>query len=678
MTATGRNRIIPGVCICATAILLVCCSAALAEDEVTPFRMTDIDGYLSLQYMGDEQKTGSANATSSSSTLREELFINTHSYIYHPNLLKMDLGGGPVWVQNKVASAGNSTADNATLYNLTGRLKFLEQKPYSLDVYYDHLNPTFSTSIAQSFIQTNTKYGSTLTLREPWSPFLFTLDSSHQVTNGEGLSWVTNDETRQTTARIYSSMGSSDHAQLVMQATQQDSTSGNPGLAITPTSIDSKNATFDSRFLFGENGQITNTNTATANNQTYIQSTGIIEHRDFSIAPDVLWQHSDKLSSFYRYNFYKSIDNYIDTSRQLAKSGLNYQISNNLSVNGDLHGDSSSSYGLEQNSYGTDLRMKYSQPLSDNTTLQLSANSIYDQRNRVAAVALANIYGEQQLLAGTTAVALAREFIDTATIHVFNLTRTQEYCPDTTPLPAGCTVADYRIIVIGSLTQIQRLATGNILDGQSLLVDYAFQTGGDAQYTSVDWGTQANLSFHNNFSIFANYRRLDYRLGSGLPTTPLNPIRNTQYGMRIDQPLSLGFSAGAEALYENQEEEIAPYQRDNYTVYIQSPVYVHSTLRLSGRRVRIDYLNSTEDVNLTGWSARMNTGPWGNAVMTAELNHEQDDGGSLPRSNEQLTLGVNWRFRELSLRGEGLRSRETQGSYQREYSLLRVLLTRSF
>ena len=628
--------------------------------------------------MGDEQKTGSTSTTSSSSTMREELFINTHSYFYHPNLLKMDLGGGPVWVQNQTSSAGVGTADQATLYNLTGRLKFLEQKPYSLDVYYDHLNPTFSTSITQSFIQTNTKYGSTLTLREPWSPVLFTLDSSRQVTNGEGISWVTNDETKQTTAKLYSSMGQADHAQLVLQATQQDSTSGNPGLTITPTSIDSKSATFDSRFLFGENRQITNTDTATANTQTYIQSTRIIEHKDFNFTPDVLWQHSDTLSSFYRYNLYKSSDNNIDTNRQSAKSGVNYQLSKNLNMNGDLHSDSNSSYGLVQNSYGTDMRMKYSQPLSDSTTLQLSANAIYDQRNRVATVSLTNIYGEQQLLSGTTAVPLSREFIDITTIQVFNQTRTQQYCPDTTPLPAGCTVADYRVIVIGSLTQIQRLATGNILDGQSLLVDYAFQTGGDAQYTLLDWGTQANLSIYKNLSIFANYRQLDYRLITGLPTVPLNPIRNTQYGLRIDQPLSLGFTVGAEVMYEIQNEDIAPYHRNNYTSYIQTPVYLHSTLRLSGRMVRIDYLNSTEDVNLTGWSARMNTGPWGNAVMTAELNHEQDNGGSLPRSNERLTLGVNWLFRELTLRGEGLRSQETQGSYQREYSLLRVLLTRRF
>jgi hypothetical protein len=606
------------------------------------------------------------------------LFINTHSYIYHPNLLKMDLGGGPVWVQNQIESAGTGTQDNATLYNLSGRLMFLEQKPYSLTLYYDHLNPTFSTSIGQSFTQTNTKYGSTLTLREPWSPFQFTLDNSRQLTNGAGESWVSDDEIKQTTAKIYSSINTGGHAQLVWQATEQNSASGNPTLPITPTTVKSENAAFDTRFLFGSNRQITNTNSIIANTQSYVQSGEVLEHKDFNFAPRVMWQHSNDLSSFYDYNLYTSSDRYIDSTRQSAKTGVNYQSNSDLNLNGDLHGDSNSTYGFKQESYGTSLKMKYSQPLSTSSTLQLGANANYDEKNRMAAVGLVNTIGEPQLLTGTIAVPLSHEFIDITTIQVFNLTRTQLYCPDTIPLPAGCTVADYRIIVIGSLTQIQRLATGNILDGQSLLVDYAFQTGGDARFTSLDWGVQANLTVLRNLTFFANYRQLDFRLIAGMPTVPLNPVRNTQYGIRIDQPLEQGFTVGAEAVYENQDEEFAPYRRDSYTTYIQSPRIQHSTLRVSARKTSVDYLNSTEDVKVSGWSTQLNTGPWGNAIMTAEFNHEQDDGGSLPRSQDQLTLGVNWRFREVSLRGEGLRSQETQGSFQREYSRLRILLIRSF
>ena len=681
MAVNGLTRKDLGARICATALLLVSTTASWAEDEITPFRMTDIDGYLSVQYMDDEQKTGSANTTNSSSTWREELFLNTHSYFYHPNLLKMDLGGGPVWVQNQIESAGAGTQDNATLYNLSGRLMFLEQKPYSLTVYYDHLNPTFSTSIGQSFIQTNTKYGSTLTLREPWSPFQFTLDNSRQLTNGEGESWVSNDDVKQTMAKIYRSISTGGHAQFIWQATEQDSSSGNPTLPITPTTAKSENAAFDTRFLFGDHKQITNTNSIIANTQSYVQSTGeIIEHKDFSFAPYVQWQHSNELSSFYDYNLYNSSDRFIDSTRQSAKTGVNYQSKDSLNMNADLHGDSNSTYGYKQETYGTSLRMKYSQPLGTSNALQIGANANYDEKNRLAAVGLVNTYGEPQLLSGTIAVPLSREFIDIATIQVYNLNRTQQYCPDAPPLPAGCATAtgDYRIIVIGALTQIQRLATGNILDGQSLLVDYAFQTGGDAQFTSLDWGLQANLTILRNLSFFANYRQLDFRLIAGMPTVPMNPVRNTQYGVRIDQPLEEGFTVGAEAVFETQDEVLAPYHRDSYTSYIQSPRIQHSTLRLSGRKTSVDYLNSTEDVKVSGWSARLDTGPWGNAIMTAEINLEQDDGGSLPRSQNQLTLGVNWRFRELSLRGEGLRSQETQGVYQHEYSRLRILLIRNF
>jgi len=167
MSVHGGQRRDRGLIVGVAWLMLGLSGICLAE-EIAPFRLTGIEGDVSLSYLSDSQTQGTSGGTSSTyaiSNMQEQVFLNTHSYFYHPNFLKMDLGGGPLWVQNQVESDTSSRDDHETLYNLTGRLSFLEQKPYPLTIYYDHLNPTVSTSLTQSFVQTNTKTGATFSRR---------------------------------------------------------------------------------------------------------------------------------------------------------------------------------------------------------------------------------------------------------------------------------------------------------------------------------------------------------------------------------------------------------------------------------------------------------------------------------------------------------------------------------
>jgi len=654
-------------------------SGVCVAEEIAPFRLTSFEGYAAVDYLSDteRQSVGGASSKLAIAKLQEEVFLNTHSYFYHPNFLKMDLGAGPLFVQDRYESAGAINRESSSLYNLAGRLSFFEQKSTPFAIYYEHLNPTVSTSLTQSFIQTNTKAGATFTVREPLSPVFLTTDVFRLRSEGQSTTYKVDDENEQASVRLSTNFGPDNYGQLYYQVNRLQTTSGNPALPISPTQVESRTANFDGRFLFGAQREMTYTQQIGMSSLSFERPGFMLERDDFRFSPDLRWQHSETLMSFYNYNLYKSKEGDVETTNQSGRTGLTHRESDRLSVTADVHGEDNRVSGLSLTSYGIGLQANYTQPFTD-AVLRLSAGGIYDQKDREAAAALINVIGERITLVDSIPVTLAREFIDITTIRVFNLSRTQEYCPDVLPLPPGCTVADFRIIVIGSRTQIQRLATGNILDGQEVLVDYAFQTGGTAGYNVFDQQYQASLTLHRYYTAYIRYHDTSYRLTSGTPTLPLNSLTNTLYGLRVDLPLPSGMIVGGEAYFEHQNEEIAPYERQSYDAYLQLPVWARTSPRLSARRVYVEYANSPEDVDLTGWAVQLRSNPWAFTSLTAEVNYEEDTGGTLRRVIVRDTLGLEWRYRQLLVSGVGQYTREEQGTFERKRAVIRFTVRREF
>jgi len=651
-------------------------------EEIAPFRFTGYEGHVSLNYLSDSQSQGPVGGTMTTNTIasmQEEAFIDTHSYFYHPHFLKMDLGGGPLWVQNRAEADGLSRDDHETLYNLTGRLSFLEQKPVPVVLYYERLNPTVTTSLTQSFIQTNTRYGATLSVREPLSPVFVVTDVFRLRSEGQGPTLIVDDRIDQASVRMSTAIGRDGYGQMMYQVNHQDSMSGTPALAIVPAAIENRTANLDTRMLFGSNRQVTLSGYMSYATLSFERPDFTLAREDFHFTPDLRWRHSDDFTSFYNYSLYRSNESIVDTTNQAARTGLVYRDGERLTLSGDVHGEDNRITGLELKSVGAGFMASYMRPWT-NAILRLSAGTVYDQKDREAAAALISVFGERITLVNGIPVTLAQEFIDTTTIRVWNTTRTQEYCPDVTPLPPGCTVADYRIIVIGSRTQIQALAGGAIysVTGVDVLVDYAFQTGGSVTYYVLNQNYQASLSLYRYYTAFFRYLDIDYRITSGLPTLPLNPLRNTLYGLRVDLPFLQDFMAGGEASFERQEEEIAPYRRSSYDLYLQLPMLLRIGTRFSARRIEADYPYSPEDIKLTGWSVQLRAIPWDNTTLTAEAAYEEDTGGTLMRSTLRDTIGLEWRVRQLSVRGDAQYTREEQGGFERDRSVIRFLVRREF
>ncbi len=639
------------------------------EPEIAPFRLTSIEGYMALRYAEDEQRLGSTGgvARERRSTWEEEVFVQTRSYIYHPNFLKFDLGAGPLFAQNRFESDAGSSRSNDGLYNLTARASFLEQKPYPFALYYEHLNPSVSVGLTQTFRQENDKYGFNLALRQPLTPILLTLDAFRLTTKGEGFDIIVDDTIDQATLRAHQSFGAGNYNQLMFQTTHQESLSGSPNLPIQPTTTDTDLWNLDSRATFGAQRQFLLTNIVSYTTQNYTLGSETPARRDLRVSPDLRWEHSPALYSFYRVNLLQSEERQLETLHRSAVAGLAHRPDDRWFTTTDVHAERFDATGFTQHTDGVAGSISYRRPIPVGS-LQLSYAARYDLKDRDAPAVQVAIFGERITLADAIAVTLANDFIVPGTIVVRNLTRTQIYAEG----------LDYRVIAIGAKTQIQRLVAGNILDGQEVLVDYAYQTGGSVAYATFDQNLQTNLALFRYYNLFARYRDVAQDVRSGVPTLPLNPGRNTLYGARADVPVWREWMVGGEVTREEQSEDISPYMRRSIDTYVQLLLPYASTLRVAGRRVVADNLNSPEDVDLRGYSVLLRARPGFRATLVAEANVDKDIGGTIPREFQSRVLAAEWRYRQLSLRAEARSAREVQGGFERERRLIRVQARRDF
>ncbi|KPK12184.1 MAG: hypothetical protein AMJ68_03180 [Acidithiobacillales bacterium SG8_45] len=663
MTIAGKKWHLPSI----TGLVALLASPVWAE-EIAAFRLTDLEGEIAFRHYFDEQMGGTQGLPKTGetrSTNEGEVFLRANGYVYHPNLLKVELGGGPLLVQSNVASGGLSNSSNDLLYNLTTHLDFLEQKPYPFSVYYEHLNPSVYTSTTSRFLQENNKVGFNAALRRPGAIANYSIEAFRSNSQGEGIDQVVDDEIDQVSFRIDHGLGANSNGQFVWQRNQQESRSGSTGAPILPTTSHSDTLNYDTKFIFGEARKAQLHTVISFLDQDFENSLGYLQRQDLRFTPDLRWYHSDTRDSYYRLNYVDSKDNDIVTNNRSLISGINDRPTENLNQSADIRFDDMSTTGLTEVAQSIGGNIRYTKGVTTGE-MRLSYGARYDRRDRQAAASQVPVIGELITLIGTTGVALANDYVVVATIDVWNTSRTQLYVEG----------VDYRVIVLGSRTEIERLAAGSILDGQQVLVDYEYETGGTVDYSMFTQNIQASWSLKQYYNVYARLNNSTATINSGLPTLPLNTGTSWTTGARADMPLTNDMNIGGEVVYDNYEQDISPYIRDSIDAYVEMPLPFLSTLRLSARRVHVDNIGSNEDVDLRGFMLRFRSRPWFRSNLTAELNAEEDVGGSLKRKLVSGAATLSWRVRRLLLSAEARASRELQGTYERDRILVRFFVTR--
>jgi len=646
------------------AIVLSAVPAATMATEIKTFRLTDVDSELALRYLFDEQtfyQTGTKTQQDTRPTFQEEYIIDTNSYVFHPNLLSMELGASLLFDQSRYATLDEESSNNEQLLGYNARLDFLKKKAYPVSVYYDKRNPTVSVGLGGRFLQENIKYGTEMALLQPLSPVQVSLTAYRQLTRGEGFDQLIDDNLEHAQLRLYRPYGKGNHAQLSYQIDNRDSRTGSPNLPITSRTTSTTSAYFDSRNIFGGQRQVQLITNASYNTQQEYP-----KRRELRINPMVDWQHSEGLRSFYRINYNDTVEEDIYITQGYLIGGLGYTgPENNASL--DIHAEDNRSSSIDYVNIGSNYMLSHDEAVGTGS-IKISYSGSMDYRDQSSADTLFEVFGEEHEMIGTTPVTLKREFVDTASIEVWNTGRTQLYIEG----------LDYRLLDVGSQTQIQRMSSGNIISGQVVLVDYSYQTGGTFAMDLISNNLRLSWNPSRFYEIYVRYRDSKQKLRKGTPTIQLNSVNSLTWGARADQPFLSGINLGGEFYLENHQEDINPYYRQNYDAYIDLPLPRLTSLRLSARRQIVDNENSIEDVDLTGYIFRLQTRPWLRARLSYESSYETDTGGSLDRTLKIQRFQLGWAFRQLSLTADASYSTEEQGVTDRQRWAIKCILSRRF
>ena len=253
------------------------------------------------------------------------------------------------------------------------------------------------------------------------------------------------------------------------------------------------------------------------------------------------------------------------------------------------------------------------------------------------------------------------------------------------PKKAFLLALTWSIIAFGGLANAQTTSatiSGNILDGQELLVDYTFDVGGTYANAQLDQNVDLSFNLSRRADIYLRYGESMPRVTSGVPASPLNTVRSTLYGVRAEMPMKypMDLVLGGFLERENRRETIAPYVRTAGEVFVQGevPFEARVDVRAAARRTRVTADNLLQNVDLTGYDLSLGWRHGSGLGVSANAVFERDTGGLVMRERKAGTLRAQWRFRQLALTADLSRTHESQGSFARERTVGHLVLRRDF
>jgi len=649
-----------------------------SSQEIAPFRLTGINGYIVARYMIDENRTSGQGAVAGSraqqSNLSEEIHLMTHSYIYHPTLLTLDLGGGPVLEQSNYGVDGVATNSKRQLYNFNGRATFLREKPYTGALFYDRRNQTQSMGPAEVMLTENTRYGASFSLLSPVTPVPLQIELSRSENQGKGAEQVIQDRIDQLRLTMDANVGALGKSILQYVGTRQDSVSGSANLPIQASSSQIDNVNLNTRLKLGPNSEYDLNNVITLNTNKYTAGQGALtELKDLRLGLDLRGRHSEALQTYGRYNFSDSRQGELAMTQNSAGAGVSYRLNPELSGTLAARGENNQSSQLSSTLYGIDGSASYQKALALGQATA-GYSFAYTQREQQASAQQVRVVGERLTLAGTSLVLLRSEQIAAGSVVVSNATRTQIFVEG----------RDYVLSQIGLKLSVQRLIGGNILDAQEVLADYAYAAGGSYASTQLDNTVNLSWALKSYLNLFVRYLDSAPQLTSGTPTAPLNPVKSLVYGSRAELPLSLltqEFVLGGRAEREDRRETISPYQRANLEAYVQMdlPLVRNGNIRLGTRRLQIDYdHNPAQGVKLVAYDLRLWSRLGYGIDLSVDASRERDTGTPLARERSYTSAKAQWRKRKLLWTFDLTRVQDAQGASVRTRTYGQILLRRDF
>jgi len=650
---------------CTALVPLLLPVSATRAQEVAPFRLTDFWAYLELTYRLDQINNKSTGVETDIDDDRRqiEFGISSTSYIFHPKLLQMRIAGSLLSdrqnIVRELTALPSGSVDLSRskrkdlLVNLDATLRFLKDKPYPATITYIRDNPIVSTGVEGSFTQETERVGFDFQLRDVL-PFNLALNASQHWSFGESLDRVIDNSTERLSIKAKKTYSGGNRLTLDYETSMQESRNGDPRRPIQETIRETERLMLITSNRLGSEDQVRIDQTLRFNRRDEPDVT------DIMFSPQVRWTHNPKWESIYRYDFSQTERPESDFENRTEALSASVRYSPSLKFNGLIRTDFDRSDDvdrLSQDARGLSAQANVKHDTSVGQ-LNLSMGLGYRLDDRVSESPRVTIEEEPVTFVGTAPIPLSRDFVVAGTVIVRNATGTQTFIEG----------VDYLLSEIGSTTRIERIISGSILDGETVLVDYEAETGGTFEYSQVNQNLSANFKFARFHSIFFRYYNSRQNLQSGSPTLPFNSVEAFEVGLREQIPLrSSGVQISGEARYRRQDEDINPFDQASILLSIQAPLSSKVRMTASVSRHLVDNFLSDEDSDLTTLNANITWQAWRNLTIRADGIYDKDTGGTVLRSNTQWKVAAQWRYRKISLNLDSRYRRQQQGDLDNDH-----------
>ncbi len=657
-------------------------ATAVGAQEIAPFRLTGVEGTVFLDYMQDNLTTrqeavpgwaGSGTSRTTQTDLRTGVFVMTHSYVYHPGLASIDFGVGPIYERTSNTVNGIGMTAQEPLYDLVARVKLLKEKPYQGSVYYEHLNPQMLVSPGEAMVLETTKYGFDVAVLNSITPTPIHFEAWKSQTQGSGASRIIDQRVEQATFTASRGFNSTGFSDFQYTGVRQDSANGSYGLPIQTTAMVSNSASLSTQLQFGANREWQLFNPIGYTEQKFTSAGSAPLTTQVGDVTFILrGQHSPALFTSTRLEANATTQNDLRNLREAFATTATYTPSDKLLATLSAGGEIARGTDLDATRYGAEGSARYTQPLPVGTAYAAYAFlvGVRDQQAKSATVA---VYGEALPLPGVTPVPLKRANVVAGSVVVNNATRTQVYVEG----------LDYLLSVAGQTTRVQRQPAGNILDGETVLVDYSYGTGGTFGYRQLDNAVDLGWNLGSYGNVHLRYRDAPQTLTSGDPAFPLNSIRSWMATVQADIPIPgpVDMMVGGIADWEDYRQTIGPYQRQGYGGYFQTtfPMLPWAGVRVGARYAQTDYSGQPlANQKLTAYDLWL----WANSPIGVEFlfnaTAQNDTTGGIAHRLDYATVKALWRYRRLTMTINGSYNRETQGGITKDRAYTQFLLRRDF
>jgi len=663
-------------------------SSVLYSSEIQAFGFLGAEGQFNVDYLFEDNFSGKVDLAGNpkdSSTdqkrkvIQENLEVLFHSFLYHPNFVKLDFGFGLVLTQSEVNNfeidqQGKDVfsepvkAQNTAL-DFNFRLSFFEKKDYPFSIFYANKHPAINAVSSDAFISETTRFG----LNFLWNaPVKINLDAVHYDVKGESNLRVVNDQVDSSIIRAYKSLKNDGHVQASFTHQVQSSKSGSTLSAIRESINISDGLTYDSRYNFGSDREYVFNLVA-----RYQQNRKSFEFNEVTIAPSLDWKHSENLKSNYRYSYSDNEYSDIRNTAHTVNAGVSYSHPNGFSTRFNGNGIRTELLGATTTLVALQNTSSYRHSFK-HAVFSVSAFLGFNQSQSVT-----NFEGNGIASKESLTMPSKNEYVILAEKNI--ITAVGSFTVRSAKLASLVYTAnkDYVIEKRGKATfAIQTYPGGKLQAGDEVVVEYLIDPGQNNKFQRISRGLNTSLQFFDYFNIYAGINQSNLTVLDGQVSDTVvrnHTVSNT--GAGVDYPLFDFILIGAEIRNDNTDEDFITTDARSESAYAQVALFRGASVYLSRRHSVVVYsgINVGNDSDRTDYRALLKIQTSFRTNLSLIYDDSKDIGNiNLKKENTTASMRFEWGYRKILVRATALLSKNQRGDVFRERKAFQINFVRTF